>query len=228
MPRLKNYRDLPINPGMNSVAGAQLAPDTDLDLGVAGASTRRQHERLREQIGWTAGSAVETGAEGEEELAAHLARACPAAIVLHDRALPGIYSSIDHLAVTAGGIWVIDAKRCHGKVEVRGSWRGEDRLMIAGHNSSLLVTGLAHQRDAVRAAIEPLVPGLPVHACFCFVNASRQGDGCRLPRLRTLSVGDFSLLDRDRLAKRVNHPGALSPDSAKEVAERLAAAFPRA
>lgn len=213
---------------MNSVAGTQFGPSPDLDLGVAGASARRQHERLTEQIGWAAGIAVETGAEGEEELAAHLARTCPEAIVLHDRALSGIHSNIDHLAVTANGIWVIDAKRCCGKVEVRGTRRGEDRLIIAGHDSSLLVAGLERRRTAVHAAIDPLVPELPVHACFCFVNRSRQPGGCRLPRLRTLRVGDFPLLDPDRLTKRIKGPGALTRDSAKEVAEMLATAFPRA
>ncbi len=213
---------------MNSVAGAQFAPETELDLGVAGASARRQHERLAEKIGWTQQVPTETGAEGEELLAAHLAQTCPEAIVLHDRALPGIHSNIDHLAVTTNGVWVIDAKRCSGKVEVRGSLRHERRLVIGGHDSTLLVAGLSRQRDAVHAVIDPLVPELPVHACFCFVNPSRQPGGCRLPRVRTLSIDELELLDPERLSKRVNRPGALSRDSAKEVAELLAAAFPRA
>jgi len=82
--------------------------DHEVDLGTAGASARREHERRREkreaatrerhphtgnlllrvqsapasEVAWS------TGAAGEEALAAHLARRCPDALVLHDRRIP--------------------------------------------------------------------------------------------------------------------------------------------
>jgi hypothetical protein len=222
--------------------------EREIDLGTAGASARREYERrqgkreaatrerhprlgnllLRFQAPPASEVAWDTGAAGEEALAAHLARRCPEAIVLHDRRMPRSRANIDHLAVAASGIYVIDAKRYKGKIEMRRPFFGEPRLLIAGRDQTKLVEGLKRQREAVRAALAETAPAAPVHACFCFVNPDGQGGGSGLPLLRTLRIEDFPLFHPRKLSKRLNAPGALSAESRREVAEMLATAFPRA
>jgi hypothetical protein len=113
-----------------------LAPPADeplsADSGVAGSTARREYERrkakdeekLREQWGRFGGLEValsderqptkawDRGAIGEERLGTgHNAVAGAGLAVLHDRRIPGSKANIDHMAITPGGIWVIDAKR---------------------------------------------------------------------------------------------------------------------
>ena len=60
------------------------------------------------------------GAEGERRLGAELDSLCRASIfALHDRRIPGSQANIDHLAVTPGGVYVIDAKWYSGRIEAR-------------------------------------------------------------------------------------------------------------
>ena len=54
------------------------------------------------------------GAGGEELVARALAKHCPDVAVLHDRRIPGSRANIDHIAVAATGVWVIDTKRYKG------------------------------------------------------------------------------------------------------------------
>jgi hypothetical protein len=121
------------------------------ESGVAGSPARREYarrkaqdeEKLREKWGRFGGLAValsdershtkswDRGAVGEERLGARLnALAADGLAVLHDRRIPGSKANIDHIAITPGGIWVIDAKRYKGRPELapdRGrvldSWR---------------------------------------------------------------------------------------------------------
>jgi Nuclease-related domain len=220
----------------------------EIDLGTAGASTRREHERrrakreaatrerhphignllLRLQAPPASEAAWSTGATGEEALAAHLAKRCPDVIVLHDRRIPRSRTNIDHLAVAPSGVYVIDAKRYKGKIEVRKPFFGDPRLFVAGRDKTKLVEGLARQRETVRAALAETVPAMPVHACFCFLNPANQAGGSGLPVLRTLQIDDFPLYVPRRLSKRLNTPGALNTESRRQTVELLASAFPRA
>ncbi len=217
---------------------------TDLDLGTPGASARREHERRRarreakahdrrSRIGKLLMGAQptpvgetnwETGAAGEEMLAAHLAKTCPEVLVLHDRRIPGRRTNIDHLAVASSGVFVIDAKRYTGKIEVRKPFLGDAGLFIKGRNRTKLVEGLARQQEVVRSVLTETIPEMPVHACFCFLNPA--GQSSSLPPFRTLSVNGFPLFRPRKLSKRLNVPGALSEVSRREVAELLVAAFP--
>ena len=114
------------------------------DFGVAGRSARREYERRRERRRQSARSksglarlfaallgpsAKEkrqladekrwaTGAQGEAILAEFLAKRCPDVPVLHDRRMPHSKANIDHIAVGASGVYVIDTKRYRGKIEV--------------------------------------------------------------------------------------------------------------
>ncbi len=225
-----------------------MAEGTELNLGTPGGSARREHERRRakreantheprSRIGKLLLGAQptpvsetnwETGAAGEEMLAAHLAKACPEMLVLHDRRIPGRRTNVDHIAVAPSGVFVIDAKRYKGKIEVRKPFLGDASLFIKGRNRTKLVEGLARQQEAVRSVLVEVIPEMPVHACFCFLNPAGQSGGSGLPLIRTLSIDGFPLFYPRKLSKRLNAPGALSEVSRREVAELLVAAFPEA
>lgn len=194
----------------------------DFEPGTPGASARREGERRKSSRSW------ETGAEGEEALAASLARRCPGAVVMHDRRMPGSRANIDHLAVAPSGVHVIDAKRYKGKIEVRKPLFGKPKLMIAGRNQAKLVESLTRQVDAVRAALAEIAPDTPVHGCFCFINPAGLLAASDLPLLRTLSIDDYALFYPRKLAKRLNRPGPLDEAEATRIAHELDTRFPAA
>jgi hypothetical protein len=116
---------------------------------------------------WAAGSA------GEQKLAASLARRVGDRIVLlNDRRIPGSSRNIDHIAIAASGVWVIDAKRYNGLVERRnkGGMFGFDyRLYVNGRDRTKLIEKLDWQIDAVGDAL--IGEDFPIHAVVCFVDA---------------------------------------------------------
>jgi hypothetical protein len=225
-----------------------MTDEFDFDLGTAGAGARKEHERrranrerrtlerhphigsllLKLQDAPEHEKAWSTGAAGEEALAASLLKRCPDVIVLHDRGMPASKANIDHLAVAPSGVYVIDAKRYKGKIEVRRPIFGEPQLVIAGRSRPKLVEGLQRQVDAVRFALDSTEHQVPVHGCFCFINPKGQAGGSGIPLLRTLTIKGFPLYHPRKLAKRLNQPGDLIGDQAQVVAETLAQQFPPA
>jgi hypothetical protein len=173
-----------------------LEPPCDESLstesGVAGSSARREYERrkakdeeeLREKWGRFGGLAValsderphtkswDRGAIGEERLGARLnALAADGLAVLHDRRIPGSKANIDHIAITPGGIWVIDAKRYKGRPELKiegGIVRPRvEKLLVGRRDCTKLVDGVLKQVDVVR----DLVGDVPVTGALCFIEA---------------------------------------------------------
>jgi hypothetical protein len=121
-----------------------------------------------------------------------LARRCPGVSVLHDRRMPNRRTNIDHLAIARSGVYVIDAKRYKGKIEVRKRFRGEEKLFIAGRDKAKLVDGLKRQAEAVRAGLELIEQPVPLHACFCFINPEGRAGGSGIPLFRTWASTGFS------------------------------------
>ncbi|BAS11743.1 hypothetical protein AHiyo8_00460 [Arthrobacter sp. Hiyo8] len=74
--------------------------------------------------------------------------------VLHDRLIPGSKANIDHIAITPGGIWVIDAKRYKGGPQLKiegGILRPRvERLLVGRRDCTKLVDGVLKQVDLVR------------------------------------------------------------------------------
>lgn len=222
--------------------------DSDIDFGTAGASGRREYERrranreakTRDQHPHIGGlllklkeqpqheKAWATGAAGEEALAAFLARHCPDVLVLNDRCMPRSPANVDHLAVAPSGVYVIDAKRYKGKIEVRKPLFGAEKLVIAGRDKTKLVEGLSKQVEAVRTGLASIEKQVPVRAGLCFINPDGQSGGNGIPLFRTLTVSGVPLLYRRKLAKRLNQLGALERDEALVVAEALSTLFPAA
>jgi hypothetical protein len=220
----------------------------DLDLGTAGAGARRQLERrkalreaktraahprvgglmLRFQDPPQGERAWEDGAIGEEAVAAHLAGRCPDVVVLHDRRMPGSRANIDHIAIAPSGVWVIDAKRYKGRIEVRKPLFGEAKLVINGRDKTKLVAGLKRQVDAVRAALAIIEKEPPVGGCFCFVNPDGQAGGSGIPLLRTPEIDGFRLFYPRKLSKHLNRPGPLDAEEIAVLSEALVELLPAA
>lgn len=168
------------------------------------------------------------GAEGERAVGAKLDELVGEHIeVLHDRAMrrpDGRRSraNIDHIAVAASGVWVIDAKTHHGALEVRRSGGffspREERLYIAGRDKTSLVKNLAKQVTAVAAELTAMYPAVPVYGALCFV-------GTELPWFDE-NIGGVPLVGRRGLAKLLKRSGNLPRDDRIAVAEHLAGRFP--
>lgn len=213
-----------------------------LDRGAAGASAGREYDRRkasREQKIRTKhphlGGVIlalsdepqhqrawERGRSGEEAVAEALERrtADSATILLHDRRMPRNGGNIDHLAISASGVYVIDAKDVTGKVSVRTPLFGKPKLIVAGRDRTKLIDGLDRQVDAVRDLLTEL-DAPPVHGVLCFTRAE-------LPLLGTTRMRGHLLLYRKALAKRLNTDGPLDAARIDEIARRLAGALPGA
>jgi len=119
-------------------------------------------------------TAWSAGARGEEVVAARLDAMRDAGVVaLHDRRIPGSRANIDHIAVTPGGVWVVDAKAYAGKrpdLVTEGGFLGigaRRRLVVGGRRKDALVEGVVGQVERVRAA---LPADVPVRGMLCFVD----------------------------------------------------------
>ena len=85
-------------------------------LTAGGASAQQKADRLRsraDKLGRQA-MAWESGAEREPAIAKRLADLPAGFTVLHDLRLPGTETRLDHLVVSSGGLYLVDAKRYSG------------------------------------------------------------------------------------------------------------------
>ena len=165
--------------------------------GRAGASARAEYERRRAKdearrraffgplapvVHLLAGPKHSTeawgrGAAGEERVGQWLERVVGGnGVVLHDRSLPRGRGNIDHIAVVASGVWVIDTKHFRGRLERRelGGWFvPRPRLYVAGRDQSRLVTGARRQQARVAETLAAQEPagGPPVRVALCFTGA---------------------------------------------------------
>ena len=222
-----------------------MAEPYDSDLSRAGRSAHREADRRKERLQQERASrsrlanallgpsdvqkrlAAEqkhwaTGARGEEILAEVLATRCPGALLLHDRRIPGSRANIDHIAVTGTGVYVIDAKRYRGRIEVRSPLFGKPKLVVAGRDRTKLATGLEKQVSVVTAALAEVAPDVPVQGCLCFIAPEGLLADVGLPIMRTLKINGFPLYYLRRLAKQLNRPGGVTGDEAAAICSALA------
>lgn len=169
-----------------------------LERGSPGASARRRYESLRsrredrakQKLGRQLGGAYlalsnepqsthawAVGGRGERLLGEYLESLHDESrlVVLHDRRIPGAKANIDHIAICRSGIYAIDAKNYQGKVQRidKGGWFSTDlRLYVGRRDCTKLVTGMAKQVAAIRAALdEGGDDAIDVRAALCFVDA---------------------------------------------------------
>ena len=93
--------------------------------------------------------------------------------MLHDRLVPGKGgANIDHIVVGPSGVFVVDAKKYSGRLEVRdvgGMFRTDLRLYIAGRDRSKTVDGVLGQVAVVRTAVGHEFADVPVRGVLCFI-----------------------------------------------------------
>ena len=221
---------------------ADPVPWIELDRGTAGRSARaeyeRRHHKREERIdakfGRLAGvvkflsddpqstKAWASGASGEMRVAKELAdRLGTSAVLLSDRRVPRTRGNIDHIAVTASGVWVIDAKHYTGKVEHRdrGGWfRTDWRLYVDGRDKTKLVDALDWQIAAVEDVFSD--PEVPIHAALCFVGANWSLFS------KPFQQAGVWVTWVSKLAEMILEPGPLGEDDVQAIAAKLAHGLP--
>ncbi|CAM3821716.1 nuclease-related domain-containing protein [Nocardioides zeicaulis] len=219
-------------------------PDTEVDIGEAGSSARREFDRrkagrekrIRAKHPKLGGlilalsddpqstTAWATGAVGEERLGGRLnSLQSETCLVLHDRRVPGSRANIDHLAVTPTGVYVIDAKRYSGRPQLRvegGLLRPRvERLIVGRRECTKLVDGVLKQVGMVSTTIGDQTP---VHGVLCFVDADWPLIG------GAFTTRDVQVLWPKRLQSTLTSPGTLDAQSIERVHRELARVLPSA
>jgi hypothetical protein len=147
-------------------------------------------------------------------------------VALHDRKMlrsdgRASRANIDHIAIAASGVWVIDAKTHKGALEVRrtgGLFSPRvEHLYIGGRDKTKLLDGLQAQVDAVRAVLAAVNAMAPVRGVLCFV-------GTELPWFGE-SIAGVPLLGRRGLAKLMKQPGELASGDRDDLARYLDRCF---
>jgi len=188
-----------------------------IDPGTAGASASRMYERRRQET-W------KKGAEGERVLGTRLDNDAGVSFsVLHDRRIPGSNANIDHLAVSAAGVWVIDAKKWSGRVAF-DTRAGHQRVLIGGRNRTAKVKAtLERQADAVARALEALDDvRCPIYPVMCLVDSEWP------LLLSTRRVEGFLVTYPRDLLKRLHRDGPLVHSTRRSIAATLDEHLPKA
>ena len=219
-----------------------------LERGTAGASAMRRYEglhdkreaRAKERFGRFSGlylrvtdeprttRAWAVGGRGEEKLGGYLETLHDdeTIIVLHDRRIPRSRANIDHVAVTANGVFVIDAKHYAGKVRKvdRGGLFSSDlRLYVGRRDCTKLVTAMGNQVTAVRDALGEAMIGefeLEVTPVVCFVESEWTLFA------KPIRLGGVWVEWPKSLGARLTAPGPLAAEHVRSLAKRVAAALP--
>lgn len=212
------------------------------ESGRAGASGQAQYERLRQKreaeldqrFGRFAGlvkflidnpqstRAWDQGSVGERLLGEALTRRVgDRAVLLHDRKAPRSSANIDHLAIAASGVWVIDAKKYKGRVQRRdkGGWRTTDyHVYVDGRDRTALTQGLHKQATVVRAALGDL--DVPIYSVLCFVDVEWD------LFLKPFQIAGVWVTYAKHLAEMIGAAGPLTEDDVLATAHALAVALP--
>ena len=172
-------------------------PEPPIDVGVAGASARREYERrvasretrVKDRFGRRLGGVIlalsdepqstrawARGSQGERVLAEALTE-LEGVRVLNDRRVPGTRGNIDHIVIAPAGVFVVDAKRYEGTIRIRdvgGFFKRDQRLYVGRRDCSKLADDMAWQVEAVERSLRSVnadaIP--PITPVLCFV----QGD----------------------------------------------------
>jgi hypothetical protein len=168
--------------------------------------------------------AWERGAVGEEVLGARLdTHASDTIAVLHDRRIRGSRANIDHLVITTGGVFVVDAKHYDGKRPARRSEGGllrrrVEKLIVGGRDRTALVDGVLGQVDRVRSVLDD--DGIEVTGMLCFVDADWPKFGA------FFSIAGVQVVSPRRLGKILRR--TTGDVDVRAVRDRLALGFPSA
>jgi len=143
---------------------------------------------------------------------------------LHDRHMPGRRGRIAHLAVGAGGVYVIDVVRAkNASVEVRPADEPAPvarELLVGGRPMTSTVTATQGRVEIVRALLDEVgLSAVPVVGVMCFVDAA-------VPTDPDLEVDGVQVTGKTGLPALVRSEGALEGDHLETLAEYLAERLP--
>lgn len=216
------------------------------DAGVAGASAADEHARRKARhearvrrnhpiLGelklflsddpqhvraWTVGSS------GEAIMGRRLnALADKSVVVLHDRRVPRSKANIDHIAIGPSGIYVIDAKKYTGRIEVaKKSWFGESLLWVGKRDCSKLADAMPRQAHVILEALKglPEADGVVVTMVLAFVKGDWPLFGGPTTFRQVRIEGENST------CRLVSRPGPLTAEQIHLIAHRLHAKLPPA
>jgi Nuclease-related domain len=185
------------------------------------AEDAQWHEAIRAKrpvIGWIATTitarpqitpesqttgAWKVGAQGERHVADVLTGVA-GIDVLHDRLVPRSRANIDHIVIGPAGVFVIDAKKHTGQIEVRdvGSlFRVDERLYVNKRDRSNLADGVLGQVEVVREALGKKFGEVPIQGVLCFIGGEWGWS------TRTKSVNGVAVLWPKALPKHVSTAG---------------------
>jgi hypothetical protein len=217
-----------------------------LDAGSAGASAQREYERrknkreirVREAHPRIGGfllaisddpqstKAWATGAVGEMVLGRRLDGIVDeSTFVLHDRRIPPTKANIDHIVVSASGVFVIDAKKYSGRpsLQIEGGFLRPrvEKLMVGSRDQTRLVGGVKAQVGKVSAALEAANLGeVPVAGMLCFVEADWPLIG------GDFSISNIRVLWPKKAVSEIAKPGQLDSEITRRTYRALVEAFP--
>jgi len=131
-------------------------------------------------------------------------------LVLHDVRIPQLDSTIDHVAVSTSGVYVIDAKRYHGTPQhlVQGGFLspGSATLLVGRRDCSRLLHSVREQVGFIEAALaaDPNWAEVPVHGVLCFIDEEWR------PLSGAVSIDGVDVLWPQKVADRVRTPGRVT------------------
>ncbi|NLE78020.1 MAG: NERD domain-containing protein [Rhodococcus sp.] len=161
------------------------------------------------------------GADGEEIVAEWLAKAAGVE-VLHDRHWPGTsLSNIDHIAVGPKGVFIVDAKKWTGKIDVvnKGNLFKEDwRLVVGGRDRRETVDGVLAQVEALRGVLGQEFEAVPVSGILCFTEGT-----WAFPKV-AMNIRGVTVLWPNKLPELVSAAGAHA-SIVEQLAEHLRTAL---
>jgi hypothetical protein len=121
------------------------------------------------------------------------------------------------------GVWIIDTKQYTGRVQQRdlGGWFvSRPAIFVNGHNRSSLIEGVLRQVDLVEPIVRSAGTDVPLHAALCFADAEWGLLG------RPFTIDNVHITWANKLSLSLVDRGPLSVDDIRNVAARVAAAFP--
>ena len=233
---------------LTDVEQEQGTEQLEVFTGTAGASARREYERRKEKRATgirdkhphlgslilalsddpQSTQAWAIGARGEEVLGQRLDTLSGHGVhVLHDRRVPGSKANIDHIAVSAAGVFVIDAKKYQGRPSLRvegGLFSPRtEKLMVGSRDRTDKVNGVQKQVSHVRSALKAAgLEEIPIHGMLCFIGADWPLIG------GAFIIDGVQILWPKKAVENLLKPGPIADQTAQLIYRTLASSFPPA
>lgn len=146
-------------------------------------------------------------------------------VSLHNRRVPGRRGRIEHIAIGAGGVYVIDALHFkNASIEVRPAGEPDaasDDLVVGGRVLTPAVRAIAQRVEVLRLILVAAgLPDVPVTGALCFV------DGLLPLAVADLEVGGMHVLRPSGLTALVAGSGPYGPDDRDTLRDFLAERLP--